>query len=91
MSLTLCCVTTQKLRTLYSANVPTFSTYLYLIIHAELQFCIYLFLFLSAPPDYLVCGNCSKQFPLASMPAFIQHKKLDCNDSFSTIGEFKCT
>ena len=37
-------------------------------------------------PDYLVCGNCTKQFSIDSMASFILHKRMDCNDSLSKIG-----
>ena len=30
--------------------------------------------------DYLTCGSCLKEFPLQKITAFIQHKKLDCDD-----------
>ena len=30
--------------------------------------------------DYLTCGSCLREFPLQKITAFIQHKKLDCDD-----------
>ena len=44
---------------------------------------IKMFLLFSVPPvevDYIVCGLCQRDFPLANIMSFMQHKKFDCDD-----------
>lgn len=34
--------------------------------------------------DYLVCGTCTRNFPLENFVGFVQHKRFDCDDEVQT-------
>ena len=38
--------------------------------------------------DYLVCGACHKNFPLAGIVNFMNHKRFDCEDMPDNAGKY---